>query len=73
MACPIAGAAVGVVVVSRWEPHVSNGRIIAMALAMRSRYSSPRSGRPFSSQRRCGSAPECSRRSCCPYSRPSRW
>ncbi|HEY8305565.1 MAG TPA: MFS transporter [Lapillicoccus sp.] len=34
MACPIAGAAVGVVVVSRWEPHVSNGRIIAMALAM---------------------------------------
>ena len=34
MACPIAGAAVGVVVVSRWDPHVSNGRIIAMALAM---------------------------------------
>ncbi len=34
MACPIAGAAVGVVVVSRWEPHVSNARIIAMALAM---------------------------------------
>ena len=34
MACPIAGAAVGVVVVSRWEPHVSNKRIIAMALAM---------------------------------------
>jgi MFS family permease len=34
MACPIAGAAVGVVVVSRWQPHVSNGRIIAMALAM---------------------------------------
>jgi sugar phosphate permease len=34
MACPIAGAALGVVVVSRWEPHVSNGRIIAMALAM---------------------------------------
>src|SRR5690349_8852689 len=34
MACPIAGAAFGVVVVSRWEPHVSNGRIIAMALAM---------------------------------------
>jgi MFS family permease len=34
MACPIAGAAVGVLVVSRWEPHVSNGRIIAMALAM---------------------------------------
>ena len=34
MACPIAGAAVGVIVVSRWDPHVSNGRIIAMALAM---------------------------------------
>ena len=34
MACPIAGAAVGVVVVSRWKPHVSNARIIAMALAM---------------------------------------
>lgn len=34
MAAPIAGAAVGVVLVSRWEPHVSNGRIIAMALAM---------------------------------------
>jgi MFS family permease len=34
MAAPIAGAAVGVVVVSRWEPHASNGRIIAMALAM---------------------------------------
>jgi hypothetical protein len=34
MACPIAGAAVGVIIVSRWDPHVSNGRIIAMALAM---------------------------------------
>jgi MFS family permease len=34
MAAPIAGAAVGVVLVSRWEPHVSNGRMIAMALAM---------------------------------------
>jgi MFS family permease len=34
MACPIAGAAVGVLVVSRWEPQVSNGRIMAMALAM---------------------------------------
>jgi MFS family permease len=34
MACPIAGAAVGVVVVSRWEPHASNARIIGMALAM---------------------------------------
>lgn len=34
MACPIAGAAVGVVIVSRWAPDVSNGRIIAMALAM---------------------------------------
>jgi MFS family permease len=34
MACPIAGAALGVVVVSRWDPHVSNARIIAMALAM---------------------------------------
>jgi Transmembrane secretion effector len=34
MASPIAGAAVGVVVVSRWQPQVSNGRIIAMALAM---------------------------------------
>lgn len=34
MACPIAGAAVGVLVVSRWEPHVSNRRIMAMALAM---------------------------------------
>jgi hypothetical protein len=34
MACPIAGAAVGVLIVSRWEPHVSNGRIMAMALAM---------------------------------------
>jgi MFS family permease len=34
MACPIAGAAVGVLVVSRWEPQVSNRRIMAMALAM---------------------------------------
>ena len=34
MASPIAGAAVGVLFVSRWEPQVSNGRIMAMALAM---------------------------------------
>lgn len=34
MAAPIAGAAVGVVLVSRWEPQVSNSRMIAMALAM---------------------------------------
>lgn len=34
MAAPIAGAALGVVVVSRWEPRVSNGRIILLALAM---------------------------------------
>jgi MFS family permease len=34
MASPIAGAAVGVIIVSRWAPQVSNGRIIAMALAM---------------------------------------
>lgn len=34
MASPIAGAALGVLVVSRWEPQVSNGRIMAMAVAM---------------------------------------
>lgn len=34
MASPIAGAALGVVLVSRWQPRVSNGRILAMALAM---------------------------------------
>lgn len=34
MAAPIAGAAVGVVLVSRWEPRVSNSRMIAMALVM---------------------------------------
>ncbi len=34
MAAPIAGAAVGVILVSRWEPQVSNRRMIAMALAM---------------------------------------
>jgi len=34
MAAPIAGAAVGVILVSRWEPRVSNSRMIAMALAM---------------------------------------
>ncbi|MDQ2797367.1 MAG: MFS transporter, partial [Actinomycetota bacterium] len=34
MAAPIAGAALGVVVVSRWEPRVSNDRIILLALAM---------------------------------------
>lgn len=34
MASPIAGAALGILLVSRWAPHVSNGRIIAMALAM---------------------------------------
>ncbi len=34
MAAPIAGAAVGVLVVSRWLPHVANSRIIRMALLM---------------------------------------
>ncbi len=34
MAAPIAGAALGVVVVGRWEPRVSNDRIIVLALAM---------------------------------------
>ncbi len=34
MAAPIAGAAVGVVVVSRWQPEVANSRIIRMALFM---------------------------------------
>ena len=34
MAAPIAGAAVGVVVVTRWQPEVANGRLIAMALAL---------------------------------------
>jgi MFS family permease len=34
MAAPLAGAAVGVVVVTRWEPRVSNRRMVAMALVM---------------------------------------
>ena len=34
MAAPIAGAAVGVIIVSRWVPDVANSRIIRMALLM---------------------------------------
>lgn len=34
MAAPVAGAAFGVVLVSRWEPRVSNGRIVTMAVVM---------------------------------------
>lgn len=34
MAAPIAGAAVGVVIVGRWAPDVGNARIITMALLM---------------------------------------
>ncbi len=34
MAAPIAGAAVGVLVVGRWQPEVANSRIIVMALLM---------------------------------------
>ena len=34
MAAPIAGAALGVVLVGRWQPEVANSRIIVMALLM---------------------------------------
>lgn len=34
MAAPIAGAALGVVIVGRWSPRISNDRIIVLAVAM---------------------------------------
>jgi len=34
MAAPIAGAAVGVLVVGRWQPEIANSRIIVMAMLM---------------------------------------